>query len=69
MLMDLCYTVMTELIIWSSVYSHSSEMEKKHNNKKKKTWPQLLYGELNLDLNALSLYESEYWGRLSIIQY
>lgn len=68
MLMDLCYTVMAELIIWSSVYSHSSEMEKKHNNKKK-TWPQLLYGELNLDLNALSLYESEYWGRLSIIQY
>lgn len=35
MLMDLCYTVMAELIIWSSVYSHSSEMEKKHNNKKK----------------------------------
>lgn len=52
MLMDLCYTVMIELIIWSSVYSHSSEMKKKHNNKKK-TWPQLLYGELNLNLKFM----------------
>lgn len=53
MLMDLCYTVMIELIIWSSVYSHSSEMEKKNTTTKKKTWPQLLYGELNLDLKFM----------------
>lgn len=54
MLMDLCYTVMIELIIWSSVYSHSSEMKKKKNTTtKKKTWPQLLYGELNFDLKFM----------------
>lgn len=34
MLMDLCYTVIIELIIWSSVYSHSSEMEKKKQTTK-----------------------------------
>lgn len=69
MLMDLCYTLMIELIIWSSVFIHIVQRWKKNTTKKKQTWPQLLYGELNLDLNALSLYESEYWGRLSIIQY